>query len=63
VEEKTDKKVHLGNGILKPGVRPIRVIVDDQGEYWLCDESVDPAKDDIKKVCTAHGSIHMAEGG
>lgn len=58
-----EKKLHLGSGILKPGVRPIKVIVDKEGEYWLCDADVDPAKQDIKKVCTAHGSIHMAEGG
>lgn len=56
-----DKKIHLGKGILKPGTRPIKVIVDDQGEYWLCDAEVDPAN--VKNDCTAHGSIHMAEGG
>ena len=58
----SDKKIHIGNGILKPGIRPLKVIVDDAGEYWLCDANVD-ASEKLEDVCTAHGSIHMAEGG
>lgn len=58
------KKLHVGKGILKPGVRPVKVYVDKNGEYWLCDAEVDPESDDFRKEgCTAHGEIHMAEGG
>ena len=56
-----EKKIPLGSGILKPGTRPIQVVVDDNGEYWLCDANVDKSR--LKEDCTAHGSIHMAEGG
>jgi hypothetical protein len=59
----TEKKIHLGEGILKPGTRPIKVVVDENGEYYLCDADVDTEKQDVKDVCTGHGSIHMAEGG
>ncbi len=59
----SDTKIHLGNGILKPGTRPLTVHVDAQGEYWLCDANVDPKTDNLEDHCTAHGSIHMAEGG
>ena len=55
---------HIGNGIFKPGVRPIKVLVGDDGEYWLCDSDVDPNNKNFREQgCTAHSEIHMAEGG
>ena len=64
MSEKDEKKVHFGEGILKPGTRPIKVVVDEQGEYWLCDANVTTDKhEELEKKCTAHGSVHMAEGG
>ncbi len=60
----TAEKIHIGNGVLKPGTRPIKVFVDKNGEYWLCDSGVDPESADFRKEgCTAHGEIQMAEGG
>jgi hypothetical protein len=57
-------KLHIGEGILKPGTRPIKVYVDKNGEYWLCDADVDPESSDFRKEgCTAHGEVQMAEGG
>ena len=62
-EEKA-KKVHVGKGILKPGTRPVKIYVDKNGEYWLCDADVDPESADFRKEgCSAHGEIQMAEGG
>ncbi len=59
-----EEKIHVGNGVLKPGTRPIKVFVDKKGEYWLCDADVDPESYDFRKEgCTAHGEIQMAEGG
>jgi hypothetical protein len=61
--EKTTK-LHVGKGILKPGTRPVKVYVDDDGEYWLCDADVDPTSKDFREQgCTAHSEIQMAEGG
>ncbi|UCG84876.1 MAG: hypothetical protein JSW71_13085 [Gemmatimonadota bacterium] len=58
------KKLHIGKGVLKPGTRPIKVYVDDDGEYWLCDADVDPKSKDFRKDgCVAHSDIQMAEGG
>jgi hypothetical protein len=57
-------KINVGNGILKPGVRPIKIFVDQQGEYWLCDADVDAdSKDFSKEGCTAYSEVQMAEGG
>ena len=58
------KKLNVGEGIRKPGSRPIKVIVDDHGEYWLCDAGADPNSKDLRKQgCTAYSDIQMAEGG
>ena len=59
----SETKIHLGNGILKPGTRPLKVHVDPNGEYWICDADVDVTTADLEKHCTAHGSVHMSEGG
>ena len=56
--------LHVGKGVLKPGLRPIKVHVDDAGEYWLCDADVDPTTNNFREQgCTAHSEIQMAEGG
>lgn len=63
-EQKKSEKIHLGEGILKPGVRPVKILVDEQGEYWICDANVDPESADFsKESCTAYSKTHMAEGG
>ena len=45
------KKVHLGEGVLKPGIRPIKVYLDENGEYWLCDADVDETIDLKEQAC------------
>jgi hypothetical protein len=60
-EEKT-AKLHIGDGILKPGTRPIKVYVDDDGEYWICDADVDPTSKDFREQgCSAHSEIHLVK--
>ncbi len=60
----SEKKIHIGEGILRPGTRPIQVHVDEKGEYWLCDANVDPESEDFRKDgCVAHSDVQMAEGG
>jgi hypothetical protein len=57
-EKKT--KINVGNGILKPGVRPIKVYVDKDGEYWMCDADVDPESEDFRKEgCTSYSETHL----
>ena len=61
MEEKS-AKLHIGEGILKPGTRPIKVYVDEAGEYWICDADVDPKSEDFrKKGCVAHSDVHMVK--
>lgn len=53
--EEKGKKIHIGQGILKPGTRPIKVFVDKDGEYWLCDADVDPQSPDFREEgCAAY---------
>lgn len=57
-------KINIGKGILKPGTRPVKVYVDKEGEYWLCDANVDPESEDFRtEGCVAHSEVQMAEGG
>ncbi|MHC4217604.1 MAG: hypothetical protein ACYSU7_04025 [Planctomycetota bacterium] len=57
-------KINIGEGILKPGTRPIKVYVDQKGEYWLCDSDVDPESSDFRRDgCTSYSEVQMAEGG
>lgn len=59
-----EKKIHIGEGILKPGIRPVKVYVDKEGEYWLCDADVDPESKDFRREgCTAYSETQMSEGG
>jgi hypothetical protein len=45
-ENNTDKHPEnapfLGNGIHHPSARPMKVFVDKDGCWWLCDKPVDP---------------------
>ena len=54
---------NLGNGITKTSARPIRVHVGQDGDYWLCDESVESGVDFSQSDCISHSSVPMAEGG
>jgi hypothetical protein len=57
--DETPQKIHLGKGILKPGTRPMKVHVDENGEWWICDADVDPSDKDFReKGCTDYSSMH-----
>ena len=61
MSEKT-VNLHIGKGILKPGTRPIKIHVDADGEYWICDKDVDPSTDDFRKEgCVAHSDVHLVK--
>lgn len=64
MSEEKKPTIHLGEGILKPGTRPVKVYVDKSGEYWLCDAAVDPESPDFRKEgCTSYSETQMSEGG
>ena len=55
-------KIHIGDGILKPGTRPIKVHVDENGEYWICDKDVDPTTQTFRDAgCVAHSEVHLVK--
>lgn len=39
------KKPLLGNGIYHPGARPMKVVIDNRGNWWLCDKNTSLNKD------------------
>ena len=63
MSNETRSDVRFGEGVLRPGARPIKVHVGDDGEYWLCDADVDPAGDLSAQGCVRHSDLNMAEGG
>ena len=46
--------IRSGNGIFKPSARPISIQIGNDGEYWLCDDGVDPNKDFREQGCVGH---------
>jgi len=50
----------MGNGIRKTSGRPIRVVVDSQGEYWICDKNVELGARDFRGAgCAPHSEVHL----
>jgi len=55
-------KIHIGEGILRPGTRPIKIHVDKNGEYWICDKDVDPDTPSFRDAgCVAHSEVHLVK--
>jgi len=41
----TETATPLGSGIQHTSARPMEVVKDDRGDWWLCDEGVDTRRD------------------
>ena len=56
------KKINVGAGILKPGARPVKVYVDKEGEYWICDRDAEISGFDFAGAgCTPHSDVHLVK--
>ena len=56
-------KIHVGKGVLRPGTRQVKIHVDRDGQYWLCEADVDPASDDFrKKGCVTYREAVLGDG-
>ena len=53
--------INVGRGIQKTSARPTKVMVDQAGEYWICDADVDPSKDFFAQGCAAHSDVHLVK--
>jgi hypothetical protein len=53
--------LNVGRGIQKTSARPIKVMVDRAGEYWICDADVDPSKDFLSQGCASHSDVHLVK--
>jgi streptogramin lyase len=52
----------IGNGIRKTSGRPIKVVVDPRGEYWICDKNVDLRGHDFRRAgCAPHSEVHLVK--
>ena len=45
----------LGTGIYHPAARPMEVVKDNKGKWWLCDKGADRSHDLEKQGCWACG--------
>jgi hypothetical protein len=51
-----------GSGIAKTSARPVKVVVDSSGEYWICDKSADlQGSDFLGAGCVAHSHVHLVK--
>jgi streptogramin lyase len=51
-----------GNGITKTSARPIKIVVDPQGEYWICDKDAEISGFDFAAAgCVAHSDVHLVK--
>jgi len=51
-----------GSGIVKTSARPIKVVVDSRGEYWICDKNADlQGSDFLGAGCVAHSQVHLVK--
>jgi hypothetical protein len=41
----------LGGGIYHPSARPMEVVKDEHGDWWLCDKGVDRRRDPAQQGC------------
>ena len=58
----TRKENQVGNGIFKVSAAPVKFYVDSDGEYWICDASVDPSKGNFREQgCTPHSEVHLVK--
>jgi hypothetical protein len=53
--------INVGRGIQKTSARPVKVMVDRSGEYWLCDADADPSKDFLAQGCAPHSEVHLVK--
>lgn len=56
------KTRQVGNGIRKNSARPIKIVVDSSGEYWICDKDAEITGFDFAGAgCTAHSDVHLVK--
>jgi hypothetical protein len=50
-------QTQVGHGIYHPSARPMEVVKDDHGEWWLCDKGVDTHHNLLKQGCWRCGEL------
>lgn len=61
--QKEDDKPTCGEGVYHPGIRPMRVYVDDDGIMYLCDTDIDPQKSLKEQACWTCDKVLFTRGG
>jgi len=51
MESTTENVNPLGSGIVHPSARPMEVVQDTHGEWWLCDKGVNRRRDLSEQGC------------
>lgn len=56
------KTRQVGNGIRKNSARPIKIVVDGSGEYWICDKDAEISGFDFAGAgCAPHSDVHLVK--
>jgi hypothetical protein len=51
--------IKVGSGIHKVSGRPVKVMLDSAGGYWLCENDVDVSRDLLSQGCIPHRDSHQ----
>ena len=53
----TKKMTRLGSGVRHRSARPMEVVRDKKGEWWICDKGVNKSRDLAKQGCWRYGDL------
>ena len=63
MDEKKEEKPALGEGVVHPGARPMKVYVADDGIMYLCDKDINPQKPLKDQACWTCDQVLFTRGG
>ncbi len=61
MSEQNQKKT-IGEGIVHPSARPMKVYVDENGVMYLCDKDIDPTKPLKDQACWTCDQVLFTRG-
>ncbi len=61
--EEAKEKPKLGEGLMHPSARPMKVYVDDNGVMYLCDKDINPDRPLREQACWTCDQVLFTRGG
>ena len=63
IGETTKLEGYFGHGVTHHGGRPMKMVKDKEGNWWVCDKNADPNKDPKKQGCWSCDQLIFTRGG